>query len=222
MNDLGQEFRHLKRAAKSGIDHGDPSVATLLFASYTEEARRTQKFEIKRLAAMKAQEMADILKRHDPTDLARLPNPSNDPPPVWQVGKGGRGDPIQYMTLNAHQQWAVGEIRAIYGATVKLLMPTMKPLDTPRIDRSREPPNPLKFLVTFGPERLKRYFDWCKAQRRGLTFKRKGKRIISGLATIDLVMAVLIDDYKLREIGRIWGLHPETTKRAFRQALNRY
>ena len=208
--------------AKAGIDQGNPSVAEVLFSSYGDEARRTHRFDLKRLAAMKAREMAGLLKHHDPTDLARLPNPSNDPPPVWQVGKGGRGDPIQYMTLNAHQQWAVAEIRAIYSATVKLLMPTMKPLDTPRIDRSREPPNPLKFLVTFRSERLKRYFDWCKAQRRGLMFKRKGKRIISGLTTIDLVMAVLIDDYKLREIGRIWGLHPETTKRAFRQALNRY
>src|SRR3990167_552740 len=114
MTDLGVEFKHLRAAAKAGIDHGDPSVAELLFTSYTDEARRTHRFDLKRLAAMKAQAIADVLKHHDPTDLARLPNPSNDPPPVWQVGKGGRGDPTHYMTLNAHQQWAVGEIRAIY------------------------------------------------------------------------------------------------------------
>ncbi|MBI4033824.1 hypothetical protein HY379_02375 [Candidatus Saccharibacteria bacterium] len=228
MNDLGREFYHLKEAAKDGIDRGDPSVAELLFQSYSDEARRTHVFELKRLAAMKAQAIADVLKTHDPTDLSRLPNPSNDPPPVWQVGKGGKGDPLKYVRLNAHQEWAVGEIRAIYSATVRPLMAIMKPLDTPRVDRSREPPNPLRFMEHLSPERLHRYFNWCREQRRPMKFKtgtEKKKNIrhwFSGLEYIDLVMAVLIDGYKFREIGRAWGLDGKQVNRAFRRSLNKY
>ena len=223
MNDLGRDFQHLKAVAQAGVDRGDPSVADLLFKSYTAEAKRLHKFELKRIAAMKAQEMANVLAKHDPTDLTKLPNPSRDPAPVWGYVKPTRKDPTLTMDINIHQQWAVKEIRTIYGATVRALMQTIKPLDSLRVDISREPPNPLRFLEQYGQARIAAYFAWAKEWDRGVvTRKKKQKPRLHRITYMDVVLAVLVDGYKLREIARLWGLDATQINRAFRRCLNGY
>ena len=205
---LSQEFTHLKKVAQAGVDRGDPSIAALLFQSYTDEARRCHKIELlKSKAESKARQMAGVLAQHEPNDLSRLPNPSNDSPQAWGLVKPRRKDPVLFMRLSGHEQWAVSEIRQIYQATIRAVMPRPKPLDAIRVDTSPQIHDPLTPLERFTGERLNRYYTWTKRQRD------------SGF---DLVIYVVIDGYGLRDIARIGDEHPEAVRRRFRSALRDY
>ena len=213
MLELGPDFKHLRVVARAAVNRGDPSIATILFQSYTDQAKRFHKFELKRIAALKAQAIAEVLAGHKPNDLSRLPNPSNDPPQAWGAVKPRKTDPVQLMRLNSHQQWAISEIRQIYNATIRAVMPVSKPMDAIKVDRSRTIHDPLKYMEGFSPERLNRYFKW--------TWRN---RTIDGLdlTGFELVCAIVIDGYGLRDLARIHLKHVEYVRRQFRKILGDY
>lgn len=192
---LSPEFYHLKTVARAAVDRGDVSIATTLFTSYTDEAKRQSKFNLKRIAAMKAQEMADVMALHNPLDLSRLPNPVNDQPPAWGAVKKRATNSLQFMRLNAHQQWAVAEIRAIYQATIRAVVMTMKPLEAIRVDVSRTIHDPLTYLERFEAGRLNRYFKWTWRNRVAVR---------PDLTGFELVCAVINDGYTLSDVARLY------------------
>ena len=210
---IGKDFESARAAAKAGIKRGDPSEAKLLLNLYSAEAKRGHSFEFRRIAAMKAQIMADIASQYDPTDLSRLPRPGYDPPPVWQAGKPKEKDPLAYMKLSMRQQWAVSELRQIWEAITQFGRINAKPLDALRVDRSRAIIEPIDGLLRFSGERLALYGVWAKRQKRG---------VVPGLNRFQLAWRVIIDRQTTRATERLYRVRSGYLGRLFKAILNEY
>ena len=232
---LGREFEHLLSVARAALARGDRRPAERLLIAYRDEARalagqpgthrRTQALRKERLkrARLKSQKIAALLARAPTGDAALLPT-SDTPSPYAEVHARRQRDPLANMKLTDTQADAANEIRDIFEATVRSLMPATLPPDSIRVDGSRARKDAWLNLPPWVAERrVAVYLPWvgrygrvcvARLETRGLETDR--------LSAVDLVLTVLIDRVPFRRLERRFKLRHGVLGRAFREALDGY
>lgn len=232
---LGREFEHLLCVARTALARGDRRPAERLLVAYRDEVRalagqpvrhrKTQALRKERLkrARLKSQKIAALLARAPTGDAARLPT-GGTPSPYAEAHVRRQRDPLANMRLTDTQAAAANEIRDIFEATVRSLMPATLPPDSIRVDGGRARKDAWLNLPPWVAERrLAVYLPWVG---------RYGRACVAGLGTgglgadslsaVDLVLTVLIDRVPLRRLERRFELRHGVLGRAFREALDGY
>ncbi len=232
---LGREFEHLLRVAEGALARGDRRPAERLLATYRNEARalaahpgthrktRALRKEWLKAARRKAQKMAALLAGAPSGDAALLPT-SGTPSPYAEIHVRRQRDPLANMTLTDTQADAANEIRDIFEATVRSLMPATLPPDSIRVDGSRAWKDPWLNLPPWVAERrVAVYLPWVGRYGRVCVARLEtGGFETDRLSAVDLVLTVLIDRVPFRRLERRFKLRHGVLGRAFREALDGY
>ena len=227
---LGREFEHLLCVARTALARGDRRPAERLLITYRDEVRalagrpgthrKTQALRKERLkrARLKSQKIAALLARAPTADAALLPT-SDAPSPYAEVHVRRQRDPLANMRLTDTQAAAANEIRDIFEATVRSLMPTTLPLDSIRVDGGRARKDAwLNLPPWVAQRRVAVYLPWADRYGRAGVARLGTDR----LSAVDLVLTVLVDRVPLRRLERRFELRHGVLGRAFREALDGY
>ncbi len=232
---LGREFEHLLCVARTALARGDRRPAERLLISYRDEVRalagrpgthrKTQALRKERLkrARLKSQKIAALLARAPTGDAALLPT-SDAPSPYAEVHVRRQRDPLANMRLTDTQAAAANEIRDIFEATVRSLMPATLPLDSIRVDGGRARKDAWLNLPPWVAERRAAvYLPWVGRYGRACVARLGTKGLETDrLSAVDLVLTVLIDRVPFRRLERRFKSRHGVLGRAFREALDGY
>ncbi len=245
------DFDHLLRVCRTALKHGDRGPAERFLRRYLNEAKalgrrtvvlsgppvfigtpggiRIDKWKIrggvhggkKRMlvddARRKARRLAALLAEGEEGDLGTGLNP-------WAEAQKARRrpDPLVYMKLTEEQVGTVDEIRAIFEATVRAVMPGNVALDAIRVDTSIKKRDPwLNLPQWIAQRRLDVYLPWVRCF--GLLPVAPGRRQgIEVPCVVDMVLSVLIDRESFLRLSARWHIRQSTLSRMFRYALNEY
>lgn len=232
---LGREFEHLLCVARTALARGDRRPAERLLIAYRDEVRalagrpgthrKTQALRKERLkrARLKSQKIAALLARAPTADAALLPT-SDAPSPYAEVHARRQRDPLANMRLTDTQAVAANEIRDIFEATVRSLMPATLPLDSIRVDGGRARKDAwLNMPPWVAQRRVAVYLPWVARYGRAWVARLGTEGLATDrLSAVDLVLTVLIDRVPFRRLERRFNLRHGVLGRAFRQALDGY